>query len=69
MKKIFVRYRIEIALCMFVLGILSLYYFVGGMFASNVDWFMQHCVFPDEFRKLFYIKRLTNYENSGIISA
>ena len=54
MKKIFVRYRIEIALCMFVLGILSLYYFVGGMFASNVDWFMQHCVFPDEFRKLFY---------------
>lgn len=22
-----------------------------------------------EFRKLFYIKRLTNYENSGIISA
>ena len=34
--------------------ILSLYYFVGGMFASNVDWFMQHCVFPDEFRKLFY---------------
>ena len=54
MRKIVGRYRNEIFLSIIALGVVALYVFIAGIFASDIDWIMQHSVFPDTFRKLFY---------------
>lgn len=53
--KVWIREHIEeVFLCCCLTAVISMFIVQFGCFASDVDWFSQHSVFPDYFRKLFY---------------
>ena len=48
--------RICLGLLLVCIATAAFYLMLQGryLFASDIDWLMQHSVFPDYFRKLFY---------------